>query len=454
MFFNFLRTGEFPAQLEDQNFVFQLLIEWECDFSVFDQYRVRIHPLTNNGLIVHQNQEYPINIGWFFFQSSVFQEFYLNNMDEVFCFDYHCSSKSIKAFLSFVHGRITQPMLEDVDEVLGLCSFLGCSSLEALIKECSPKSILVTLLREQHQDSCDFAMFEKRIIEELEIFIQLNSFGEVCLPLLCRVFQKSDIVFPISIIQSFFENCVAFHGSNASTLLSKIKFQPAKSIGELNQFLKVFSGENSDDFFSLNSNHLNEFINEHENGKLCINQLKSNIDDLVKKQEDDQRKYEDIAIKTKTKEEENQKRIEELMTQIEHLNNEIRRYQHENQRKQEEEEEKRRKEEERKKQEEFEKYGKWKSTKAPDFEGDIFEAAAKGKLTSIIYLLANGIKVNEKYQQSYHEGWAGQINATPLHFASKYGRLQVVEYLLKQGADIYAKTVDKPLLLIMRLLSI
>jgi len=41
---------------------------------------------------------------------------------------------------------------------------------------------------------------------------------------------------------------------------------------------------------------------------------------------------------------------------------------------------------------------KWKSTKAPDFEGNIFEAAAKGKLTSIIYLLANGANVNEKYQ--------------------------------------------------------
>jgi len=48
-----------------------------------------------------------------------------------------------------------------------------------------------------------------------------------------------------------------------------------------------------------------------------------------------------------------------------------------------EEQEKKKEEEERKQKEEYERIGKWKSTKAPDFEGNIFEASAKGKLTSI-----------------------------------------------------------------------
>ena len=38
---------------------------------------------------------------------------------------------------------------------------------------------------------------------------------------------------------------------------------------------------------------------------------------------------------------------------------------------------------------EYKRIGQWKSNQAPDFESDIFLAASNGKLTSIIYLLAN-----------------------------------------------------------------
>ena len=43
----------------------------------------------------------------------------------------------------------------------------------------------------------------------------------------------------------------------------------------------------------------------------------------------------------------------------------------------------------KKDEEEYEKIGKWKSTKAPDFEENIFEAATDGKLSSVIYLLVH-----------------------------------------------------------------
>jgi len=82
---------------------------------------------------------------------------------------------------------------------------------------------------------------------------------------------------------------------------------------------------------------------------------------------------------------------------------------------------------------------KYRSAKPPDFEEDIFEAAAKGKLTSIIYLLRNGTKVNKKYQKEYYDG-RGMKNSTPLHFSSRYGHLSVVEYLVHQKADINANS--------------
>ena len=57
----------------------------------------------------------------------------------------------------------------------------------------------------------------------------------------------------------------------------------------------------------------------------------------------------------------------------------------------------------------------------------------------MIYLLANGTGINEKYQKD--ESYDGEElkNSTPLHFSSRYGHLSVVEYLVIQKADINSK---------------
>ena len=103
-----------------------------------------------------------------------------------------------------------------------------------------------------------------------------------------------------------------------------------------------------------------------------------------------------------------------------------------------EEQERKKKEEEAKRRIEYKEFmnGPWQSTKSPDFTSDFFEAAKDGKLTSIIYLLANGTNVNLKDQSSneYHN-----TNRTALHYAAWKGHLSVVEYLVSQKADINAK---------------
>ena len=95
----------------------------------------------------------------------------------------------------------------------------------------------------------------------------------------------------------------------------------------------------------------------------------------------------------------------------------------------------------RKQNDDYEKIGKWKSNKAPDFEGNVFEAAAKGKLTSIIYLIANGTNVNEEYSNEIYDGW-NMKNSTPIHFSSRYGHVNVVDYLVKSGSNIDAKNLN------------
>jgi len=163
--------------------------------------------------------------------------------------------------------------------------------------------------------------------------------------------------------------------------------------------------------------------------------------DEKKKQEEEQKRKQD-AIKK-----ENQ-RIEKVMkdeqerkekTEEERIIKEKKLQEEQDRKNNEKQESNKKEEDERKIKEEYESIEKWKTTKAPDFEGNIFEVAAKGKLKSIIYLLANGTKVNEWFSNDNYDGWVGMQNSTPLHFSSRYGHLHVVEYLVNQKAVINSK---------------
>ena len=82
----------------------------------------------------------------------------------------------------------------------------------------------------------------------------------------------------------------------------------------------------------------------------------------------------------------------------------------------------------------------------------IQQRSAKGKLTSIIYLLANGTNVNEKHQEDEsYDGW-NMRDCTPLHYAAQNGHPSVVEYYVNQKADINAKDKSVVFLYLMRLL--
>ena len=308
-FFSFLQTGKTPYLFDDQIHVYQLLKEWNCHDLILVSYRFLIQTQSKNVNISHQNKLFPVNFGCLYLQSSAFQEFYECNPHEVFQIHHDCSPKTLEVFLDLLHCRILQPEIGDVDEVLELGRLLGCSSLCALINESSPESILSLILRKQQEDSFDFSFFENAIIENLESFLLLSDFGHVCLPLLSRVFQKTESIFPISLLWSFVKSCVAFHGSNSSVFLSKIKFQPAKSFDEVCQFLSVFSENNTNDFFSLSSKYIEEFSERFEKGQNSICKMETFINDLKNNNAE-------LLQQMKKEKEKDQKQIEELHQQM------------------------------------------------------------------------------------------------------------------------------------------
>ena len=138
-----------------------------------------------------------------------------------------------------------------------------------------------------------------------------------------------------------------------------------------NQFLSIFSKENTYGFFSLCSNHFRE-ISEH------FEQAQRTIRDLVSKNAEIVYKKAQIVQEFKGKEAQDQRRIEDLMKRL----SEFDKYKQEIDRRIKEDGEKRiREDEERKKREEIEaiRSGKWKSTNPSDFISNFFEAAKEGK---------------------------------------------------------------------------
>lgn len=59
----------------------------------------------------------------------------------------------------------------------------------------------------------------------------------------------------------------------------------------------------------------------------------------------------------------------------------------------------------------------------------IYNAFKEAKEEMIIYLIKSGVSVNEKDKES---------GSTPLHYACEYGHINIVELLLRCGADINA----------------
>jgi len=336
--------------------------------------------ITENKFPIKFNKKsYDVNFNRFLIHSSVFKDQYYLNPSCDLIFEFCIDDESFIEFLDVVHGKKYVHEIHKYVEVYKICEFFGCSSLSNLFDF---KAILLSDIK----NGIDLPNSEKFISENLRDFIEKPEFVKLPLPTLIRLFQQNKVALPFSELKNFLNNYCSLSPNGFRVLINNISldFLSKEDVNELNLlFVQNFREQNSITSY---------YIKKESELK---NEIKISNDE-----------------NTKIKEE-----LEILKKSFEEMKN---------------------------KREEFEGIvnGKWKSIKAPDFEGNIFEAAATGKLTSIVYLLANGTNVNEIYNnEDYYFDW-GMKNSTPLHFSSLFGHLRVVEYLVNHKADVNAIGFD------------
>jgi len=462
--FLFLQRGEVPYDSTKQKNVYKLLVEWQFQISHLDSFLLRI---SESKITIRFNKKaYEVSFSRFLIHSSVFRDICFINPSCNLEFELNIDEDSFIEFLDVVHGVKFVHEIDKYTEVYKICEFFGCSPLCTLF-DCGDFLLRDVINGIDHPD------FEIYMSENLKSYLNNPKFVSIPLPILIRLFQRNREVFSFTELRIFFDNYFHLHPANLRVLINNInlKLQSEEEIDEFGQVIsKYFPGIDilTSSFLQKKSallNQINQLQDENSNIKELNQSIKMKDEEYQKRLEEldlqmkkekakDQEIIYEMHQQMKQKEEEDQNRIAELTKRFIELQECLKEM---DRRKKEEEEKKLIEEQEMKKRkEEIQgiRSGKWKKMKAPDFEGNIFEASAKGKLTSIIYLLANGTNVNEKYpNDDRYDGWYMK-NSSPLHFSSRFGHLSVVEYLLNQKADINIKNKYFQLLNFFRLLSI
>jgi len=409
-FLKLLENSRYIEEKRNPNLI-SLLEDWDCP-EIIDDLISQVKSEFDH-TIMHNGNQYQVNFRTFSTLSRYFCSQVQSSPDVVFSVSDEYSEETFSLFLDCLHGIKALPQDEKQMDLYHLCQNWMCKTLLGLINTQTPNFILPALTK---GNLIDQKMVEENATQQIHTMIRYPLFYKLPLSTLSRVVTKSSILENIDNLLLFIENLLESHGIEAFFLIFSLDFSSCTEETIL-FILETLSKHSHSSLFQI---LVNQFCLKMEREK-----------GLKEEKAEDQKRIEELNQQMKKEKTEGQQMIEELTKRL----NEFENYQQEMER--------RKEEEERKLKEKHERIGKWKSTKAPDFEGNIFEAAAKGKLTSIIYLLANGTNVNVKYLRDKYpnesDGWSMK-NTTPLHFAARYGHLLVVEYLVSKGTNIECKS--------------
>jgi len=223
LFIRFLETGEFDTGSNCAYNIFSILNDWRCNSFVIKDFKSQMLMKDNDFLIMHDNVQYPTNLGLVIMASQVIKDHFTKTSS--FCFEIpkDFSKQCVACILDLIHNRNVQPVIEMYSEVRELAEFLDCQSIKKIFITENSKDLVTNLRKIQNKGNVDTNDLEKTIALKIENYITTKEFAQLPIPSLIRILSQAKYTLKKPQISSFFENVISIHGTSASMLISIIK---------------------------------------------------------------------------------------------------------------------------------------------------------------------------------------------------------------------------------------
>ena len=407
-FLKLLENSKHSEEKKNINLI-SLLEDWGCS-DIIDNLISQVKSEFDY-TIIHNGHQYPVNLKIFSTLSKYFCSQVKNSGDAVVSVSDEFSEETFSLFLDCLLGIKSLPQDDKQVDIYQICQNWECNSLLDKFDTQSTSFIVSALSK---GDLIEQKTVEENATQQIHSLIHDPRFYQLPLSTLNRIVSKSCIHEITDSILIFIENLLEAYSINAFFIIFSLDFSTCTEETVL-QILQIMSNHSHSSYFQKLKSQFSSQPNE-------LKKWKTMFEEQKKLTEYGNKKIEELNQQIKRKEEEDRNRIEQLNILLKKKGEDQKTIEDLNQKLQQKESGVQMKDlyDLLSSQMEFKRIGKWKLKRAPDFEDYIYRAAEEGKLSSVIYLLANG-DYNHKVKSDILMG------AVDNH------RYPVVEYLLHQG---------------------
>ena len=372
---------------------------------------IRINPKVSKELdflIIHNQNEYKINLLKFYQVSSKFNQEFIPFQNVLTITD-SFSEESFNIFLKLCMGEEIEVNNQYLNDILSLCIFWRCEDLQNQIDELICKTsdvgfeIELSKIKRELLDGGDISKIEELIIENFKDFCIYPEIGTFPIGLLIRIASKIEKNLSYEKLYIFLSH-IHKHHQIASILLFFLLPYENLNIGNFSNLFELLG-------FSKNNNAFTYLIKQLLSVDKELNESKKSNEELneeIRNLKEDLKTFNDIKKQFIDLKNENKKIFEEkskLLNEIIELNIDP-----------------------------FKSKVEEVLNKPPEsYQEDIFKACSDSDLNSLIILLNKDINLINSRDNFFD---------TPLHYAAKKGNIEIVKFLISRKCNIDAQAKD------------
>lgn len=197
----------------------RVLNKYEFGQSAFDSYLIVLKSSEHNYILIRNGKEYRVNYNVFVSNSDLFEKQVYSSYGKCFEIKDEFSDESFEVFLDFVHCRIPSPPVQFLVDVYNISCFYGFGIFSNSLMNDEPLFNLAQLIKNQNSYNST-QKYEEIISQNIEKYIHIPQFAQICIPSLIRILMSIKIKFSSEQVSTFVNRLYEAHGDNLFCILN------------------------------------------------------------------------------------------------------------------------------------------------------------------------------------------------------------------------------------------